>query len=840
MCKLRFAILSVVTLICNSLFSQSITGFVQDENNNPIPYAKVFVKNFPDKGAITDDEGKYYLGIDLGTYEVIYKCVGFDEQVVQVTVEGLTPTVKNIWLQQSNNELNTVEIKTKKRNIGWELTRRVIDHKKEMIRQFDGYSCDVYIKGVETYDIKQKKKKEDEEGRNNHDDKFEDSKQQVQDAMNGQNRMNMVEINLQKHFQYPNGQKEIRTGYEKIGKPDHIYHTTTINGEFNFYKSLIKMENLHQTPIVSPLHPSGILNYKYKLKEIISLENDTIYKVAISPRSVGTSTMEGHIYILKSEWVLTKVDVSMHKGNLKKFDDFRIVQEYEKLDSFWVVKNQIFEYKTKYGKETINGSTMVYYSNYDVNPTFPPKFFGNEVGVTTEEAYERDSSFWGEIRPVPLTEQEQRTKFLQDSLMAIYTSDEYLDSVDAVFNKITALKVLFLGIEHRNRHKKTQWYLSSLMDFYEPLGIGGMRFGPGFDLFKKWENEKWIDVNGDVSLGFNNADLRGSARVYHRYAPKRFGDVSVYYSRNAALINQWDAWLNMIHRDNYYLNNRFGVWNRIEVFNGLFASLGANLERRSGFDSTYKFNHFFDEFIDNSDSTYRFTPYWALRTNLRLQYTPGQQYMSEPKRKVILGSRWPTFFFEWEKGWNALGSVVDYDYIRIGVEQTVNIGTIGESRYRFTTGKFVNQDSVFFIDRKFFRQSDNTWFRWLFSQPMYSFQNLDSSYETQDFFAELHYIHHFNGAIINKIPFMKKTGIQALMGGGFLYLPEHNNFFYTEAFVGVERIFKVFKYRLRVGGYCIVSVASNQFALPKEDQPRNIQFKLSFDIMNERDLKFNF
>ena len=93
---------------------------------------------------------------------------------------------------------------------------------------------------------------------------------------------------------------------------------------------------------------------------------------------------------------------------------------------------------------------------------------------------------------------------------------------------------------------------------------------------------------------------------------------------------------------------------------------------------------------------------------------------------------------------------------------------------------------------------------------------------------------------MNKIPYIKKTGIKALMGGGFLYLPEHNNFFYTEAFIGIERIFKIFKYRLRLGGYCIVSVASNQFALPKEDQPKNIQFKLSFDIMNERDLKFNF
>ena len=131
-------------------------------------------------------------------------------------------------------------------------------------------------------------------------------------------------------------------------------------------------------------------------------------------------------------------------------------------------------------------------------------------------------------------------------------------------------------------------------------------------------------------------------------------------------------------------------------------------------------------------------------------------------------------------------------------------------------------------------------FRFLFSDPLYSFQNLDSSYQTQEFYLEAHYIHHFNGAIVNKIPFMKKTGLKTLMGAGFIYLPEHNDYFYTEAFFGLERIFKIARKRLRIGGYIVFSVANNQFTLPQADQPKNVQFKISFDIMDDRDLKFNF
>jgi hypothetical protein len=202
---------------------------------------------------------------------------------------------------------------------------------------------------------------------------------------------------------------------------------------------------LHTSPIVSPLHPSGILSYKYKLVDILVEEGDTIYKVEVGARDIGTSTMEGFLYIKKHEWVLTKIDVTLHKGNLKIYDNFHIIQEYEKLDSIWVVSKQIFEYDTKYAKETVHGVTTVVYSNYVINPIFPPKFFSNELGTTVDEAYDRDSTYWAEVRPIALTPEELRSKFVQDSLTAYYTRKEYLDSVDAVFNKITPLESFVLS-----------------------------------------------------------------------------------------------------------------------------------------------------------------------------------------------------------------------------------------------------------------------------------------------------------------------------------------------------------------------------------------------------------
>jgi len=827
-------------MLCFSLVgnAQSVSGFVLDEQNNAIPFAKVFVKNYSNTGGVTNIEGKYSFHLAEGNYELIYSSLGFESQIINITIKGNTDTKQNIYLIEAINELDLVEVNKKRKNVGYEIVKRVIANKKQLSKQFNAYTCDLYIKGTETFDKKSKKSKiespnpEDEKAKDIFNEQKKELKNKIENA--GGPKLNLIELGITVNFKFPNHVKEFKTASTKIGRPEQIYlrkSPVTEDCYFNFYDNLLVKDNLHETPIVSPLHPSGILSYKYKLKEIITQGNDTIYRVKISPRSFGTSTLEGDLYIKKHDYVLTKVDLSMHKGNLKVYDDFRIIQEYTKVDSLWLVTKQNFSYKTKYGRETVKGETSVVYSNYIINPNFPPKYFNNEIGITTSEAYKRDSTYWEELRPEPLTVQEQRKKFVQDSLVAVYTKTEYLDSVDAVFNSITVMKVLFFGLDGRNRHKKTQWRFSSLMDFIEPISIAGPRFGPGVGAFKKFKNEQWIDFNGDITIGYLNKDLRGYGRFYHRYNPKKFATYSLYYSHNVSTIIGYAPILDYIDPSNYYLRDIIGGYHNFEVVNGLFLNAGLNWEKRSSIGNL----QFYDQWANELDTkpALNFDSYFAFRSNVSLSYTPFQKYLTEPNKKVILGSKWPTFQVYYEKGIpNVLASTVDFDYLSISGTQTFNIGTLGKSLYKVSGGSFLTQDSVYFIDRKFFRQSDEGFLSWIFSDPLHSFQNLNAAYETRDWYGQLHYIHHFNGALVNKVPFMKKTGIKAVGGLGILYLPEYDHMLHQEAFFGLERIFKIFRKRLRLGGFAVLS---NSII-----QGPNIKFKMALDIMDENSLKFNF
>ena len=820
--------------------AQKINGYVLDEQNNPVPYAKVWVKNYSNVGTITNFEGFFEIALqNQGNYEVIFSAIGYETQEFDVIIKGFETVRQDVYLKETNTQLETVEIKEKKKNVGYEIVKHVIAHKKELEQPIKGYTCDVYLKGSETFDVKQKKKKKGEEEEN-----LESSDETPEDLFDNGNtdknenpqnsRLNLVETYLTINFEYPNKLKEIKTAQTKLGYPQQVYlkHSpVTIDAYFNFYQGLMNKERLHETPIISPLHSSGILSYKYKLKEIITEGKDTIYRVRISPRSVGTTTLEGDLYIKKHEWVLTKVDLSMHKGNLKIYDDFRIIQEYTKMDSIWMVTKQTFIYKTKFGKETIHGQTDVVYSNYVLNPEFPEKYFNNEIGITKDDAYKKDSTYWKEIRPVQLTKEEQRKKFVQDSIKIAHTKKEYLDSVDAAYNKITFLKVLYWGVTHRNRAKKTNWYFSSLNDFIEPINIGGPRFGPGIGYSKRFEDYQWIYAQVNTSFGYLNQDFRGNARLVHLYNPKNFGRYTIDFRHSLAMFNNYVPYLDYIDPSSYYFADQVSVSHNIEIINGLYFGASANWARRSSIDGLDFYNWKGEEL--QTAEPISFDPYNTFRTRLSLSYTPGQKFMTEPNRKIVLGSRWPTFGIYHRKGWkNILGSSVNFDKLSVSASQSFNIGTIGKSYYFFGAGKYVNQDSVYYIDQQFFRKGDIGLTSFFMSDPLYSFQNLAEAYNTRDIYAQIHYIHHFNGFIINKIPFMKKTGIRSVGGGGMLFLPEYNNLYYQELFFGIERKFKFARQFIRIGTYAVFSDSNYQ--------PAKLQFKIRFNIEDPQDLNYNF
>ncbi len=132
----------------------------------------------------------------------------------------------------------------------------------------------------------------------------------------------------------------------------------------------------------------------------------------------------------------------------------------------------------------------------------------------------------------------------------------------------------------------------------------------------------------------------------------------------------------------------------------------------------------------------------------------------------------------------------------------------------------MNTKELKIVDLKRFRQSDP----FLYSNPLHSFQALDTAFATTNLFIEFHHIHHFNGAIINNIPLIKKTRIRMVAGGGILWVKE-NSFRHGELFAGIERVFKIGKRRrMRLGFYGVFAKSNFSKA--------TVSYKISFDIID--------
>ncbi len=805
-------ILLFILLIGTANFGRAqtfkLSGKIINAAREPVAFVSVQVKEWQ-SGTVTKEDGTYSIALEAGKYDIVYSIVGYKSQVVTMVI---TKDYKqDVILEEDLALLQDVTIKSKYKDGAADLIRRVIRRKDSLISSVGSWSCKVYIKAVQQDSSSQSQKRR--------------SKKDTVTINRDIAGMTMNEVSLNLDYSGEQKIKEERIGIKKSGSSDDLFYLSVTEGFFNFYNNLIKVPGLSTAPFVSPISYSGLLAYRFKT---INIEKRGKYKwftIAVKPRTVSNATVEGELTINDSSYTIEHARFSFPKYHLHQYDFFEVEQWYN--NSIPLLAKQKFTYFSKGGQRRLSGSTTVTYLDYELNKQFPKNYFGVEVSATTEEALKRDSSFWQGVRTEPLTTKE--IKFIQykDSLYRVTHTKQYLDSVDHQVNKFTWKKLLLNGQTLYNRQRERTWQLPPLPGLYQPFSFGGPRISPSVSYLKTYKSLKNISVFANLSYGLRNHDINGSIRLNRMYNPFNRGFYGVSLQRDFDFIFQGDAWINMLKRSNLYLNNAFGLYHGLEVKNGLFLYTDLDVAFRRSL-SDYKTGSTIDSLFGNEFENNRpiaFESYNAVYGKITLEYTPYQRYIREPKEKIILGSKWPTFYTIWRKGISGIfNSKVDFDFWDIGMRQEISFGLLGTMNYRINSGTFLSRRDLRLVDYQFQRRGDPL----LFSNPDASFQALDSSFPVFRRFYQGHMVHEFNGYFINKIPLLKKLQLREVAGAGFLVAPERN-LRYAETFVGLERAFKWpfdIATKFKVGIYVVGSVA-NKFTNP-------VTFKIGFTSWDKR------
>jgi hypothetical protein len=182
-------------------------------------------------------------------------------------------------------------------------------------------------------------------------------------------------------------------------------------------------------------------------------------------------------------------------------------------------------------------------------------------------------------------------------------------------------------------------------------------------------------------------------------------------------------------------------------------------------------------------------PHQAFVVGFRISFKPGTKYIELPDRVISSFSRTPTFSLQYTKGIkNVLGSDSEFDKWRFSITGDINFKLGGEFKYRFETGGFINAKTVEVPDYNHFignlTRKSTPYVESFQVAPFYALSNKEK------IFLQLNGEYRLNGLLTNKIPLIRRLNLRVVTGANTIWLRDKN---YTEVFVGVDNILKLFR-----------------------------------------------
>lgn len=789
--------------------AQTLTGTVQDSEGMSIPYARVSVIG-TSQGTLTNEDGAYRLRLSPGTYQVECSHLGFAAQQATVTITDGSQKV-DFSLQAIDLQLATVEIEGGKKDPAYGIMEQVIKAKKTYLRQYDSYRCQTYLRIIRQLDS------------------LDRNDSLPKDTMF---TVDLIESQSETNFRRPNQYKSIVQGYrhensrrtrraaiafDGIGSAynseltnPYLFYQDVSQASFNFYQNLIEAPDLGDRPFVSPLNSTlWRLTYRYRLVESFIQNGRVHYRIAFEPRNEEGPYFSGELLVVDDLWAIRSIEAEIVPSTLNYFARFELMHRYEADEKGrWLLREERYDYVVEEKKVHHHGQSLAVHRDYEVDIEFPRRFFNQELRRTERDAFEQDSSFWEQQRPIALGAQEQQFIQTQDSLFETYSQAEYLEEIDSIYNHLGILDILFNGISFRDRVRRMRYYVSPVIEQVQWFGVGGYRHALGGAVIKTFHKGTMLGVRGQLDYGFANEDLRGNGRIFYTYAPRKFARLTLKGGNTYRLVTQNTSFTAIFSRSNI-LNKIFGgAEHRFEVVNGLFLDVGFEFADFRTIDELQLANWTNNLFGDRNRPR-SFDPFRQLRFDVKLDYTPRQAYYWEPYRKVIRGSAWPTFSLQYKKAVpGVFGSEINFDFLSLSARHQFSIGTLGTSRWRAEVGRFLQADNIRFTDHVFFRGSDP----FIFVNPLQAFQLLDTTMDTRNAYFAGHYLHDFTGMLIDKIPLLNRLPLQTSAGASILAM-EDGSFLHGELFAGIQCPIRIRQNRFKIGVFHVSSYSNHNNAI---------------------------
>ena len=783
--------LLILLIVCSSAYSQ-IRGKITDPDKNPIS----FVSIYPDKtitGTTSNDAGNYELNIKTpGNYTIVFQFLGYKtiKKIVSITD---FPFQLNVAMVDEKVVLDEIFINTGE-NPANKIIRKAIDNKSNNTDKFKEYTSSFYSRGL----FKVKNAPEKILG------------QSLGDLGGGLDSTRTGIIYLSETISEITFQKKPAEFKEKIiaskvsGSDNGISFNRAEEANFDFYSNAVLIA---ENNLVSPISDNAFRYYRYELEGSFYEKNGRlINKIKVNPKRSTDRVFSGFIYIVEEDWAIYGVDLkaSGEQVGIPIIEVLKFKQDYNYSESnkAWIKISQIIDFKFGLFGFNVDGRFSGAYSDYNFSPKFKKETFSNEVLSFAKGATEKDSLFWENLRPVPLTSEEKKDYLLKDSIKETRKSKKYLDSLDKENNPIK-ITSLFTGYTYRNSFKDWSISINSPLTTISYNTVQGRNTTTTINYFKSLNKTgKWIQAGANLNYSMSEKKIRPVFYFTKKWnsiqRPRMFisvGQKINQFNERNPISKFYNTIYSLFLKENYlkiYEKSFSKISYSQEILNGLYISGSLEYASRKPLFNTSNFVVFGRDipFQSNNptDPTNFAAPFNAhniASLNIGTSVVFDQKYVSYPNRKINFdNSRYPSLGIKYRKNFGSNVSEYNSDVLISNIRQNISMGNLGEFNYNIRSGIFFEKKDIAFMD---YLHANGNQLKLAPSNRNSSFGLLNYyKFSTNDKYAELHLEHNFKGRLLRNIPLLNTLNFHVVANAKGLFSGGRKP--YSEFSLGLDNI----------------------------------------------------
>ncbi len=794
--KLKFIFLIFIALIFSfhtSVQAGTIHGKTLDEKNQPLPFSIITIKEL-NKKIVSNGNGEYSIELSPGTYTFVCQHVGYATLTKEIHVHE-KEHLHNFHLKPNELTLTEVIIKSGVEDPAYAIIRNAIKERNYNGKKAGAYSCEAYIKGL----IRT----------NDYPNTLFGQTIDFEDGDTSKKKIIFLSESISDIF-------VTQTNETKV-----VVKSTRVSGQTNglglatpfllsFYENIVALpKSFNPRGFISPIADGALAFYNYKYLGAFYENNVMINKILVTPKRNFEPLFKGYIQIIENTWNIHSVSLSLNKQSLLEFADrIKIEQQYEKVDfDTWMVGSQTIYPEVNFLGFDAGGYFTTLFSKYQLNQQLDKKDFGKVLLKYDSLSNKKPLAYWDNARPIPLLTEEIADFRKKDSLEKRREDPEYLDSLDRRQNKLNPFGLIINGQTLINRNKKLNYTYDPLLKSVSYNTVEGLALQLSGSFQKELKGRNQLTFTPVLRYGMTNRHFNAFLRTNYRFGKKYVNNINasfgsrIYQFNNANPIPQIMNTFATILKGNNYM----------KLYQANFFQMNYQKGFGDGFDFTGFVNYQDRTPLVNTDTSYawgssrifnKFTPNYPTEIvsqpmkahqnfviGFRINFRPGTKYIELPDRVISSFSRTPTFSFQYTKALkNILGSDNDFDKWRFSITGDVNLKLGGEFKYRFETGGFINAKTVEVPDYNHFignlTRKSTPYVESFQVAPFYALSNKEK------IFVQLNGEYRLNGLLTNKIPLIRRLNLRVVTGANAIWLKDKN---YTEVFVGIDNILKLFR-----------------------------------------------